>query len=634
MCGLAGYFSGNGFFNRQNLEDMTNALMHRGPDSVGYFCAKSVGLGNRRLSIVDLSERANQPMHSANGRYVIVYNGMVYNFGEIGAGIKQTLGQPNFNTSSDTEVILEAFVKYGPDFVHLLNGMFVIAIYDKLSDELHIFRDRLGIKPLYYYWDGRNFAFASELKALRQVPQIPRVLNKEVIRDFLHFGYIPTPFSIYEKIYKMNSGTRLRISAHGLEELKYWDTRNCIRPEVVSNSEEALVKLSDLLISSIQYQLKSDVPFGIFLSGGIDSSVIASKAAGLSNIKPNTFSIGFSDNMLSETTYAKKVADILGTRHHEFIVSVNDAVNLIEPMFDVFDEPFADSSAIPTMLVSKFAKQYVTVALSGEGGDELFLGYGSYRWAKRLDSVFFKAFRRPLAFAFSRMSSRYQRIGQMLAYGPETNLQSHIFSQEQYWFSEAEVHRLLTPEYMGEGVVFTHMPASFLEMYRANLHNPKDIAVRRLTAMEQQALFDLQFYLQDDLLTKTDRCGMYYSLEARVPFLDHRIVEYALNLSPALKFRNGKAKYILNKILYKYMPKDFFNRPKEGFDIPMGKWLGKELKYLIRENLNDDVINRYGIVHTREVKELLGRFEHGSSYLYNRIWLLIVLHKWLRKFEP
>lgn len=633
MCGIAGYFSPDHFFSQHNLEDMTQALEHRGPDAFGYYMEKSVGLGNRRLSIIDLSERANQPIHSSDGRYVIVYNGIVYNFTEIGAALRSR-EQRSFNTSSDTEVVLEAFVRYGPDFVHMLNGMFAIAIYDKLKDELHVFRDRLGIKPLYYYWDGRNFAFASELKAFRKLNQIGLQLNKKAVRDFLHLGYVPTPYSIYDKIYKMNSGTRLKISKTGLEEYKYWDLRNCIQTDVVQDTEEALVKLSDLLISSIQYQLKSDVPFGIFMSGGIDSSLIAAKTASMANVKPNTFTIGFSDNLLSESTHAKKIAAALGTQHHEFILSVKDATRLIDPMFDVFDEPFADSSAIPTMLVSKMARQYVSVALSGEGGDELFFGYGAYRWARRLDSVFFKTFRRPMAFVFSKMSSRYQRIGQLLTYTPDTNLRSHICSQEQYWFSEAEIDALLTEDCRTASAVPENLPVSFLDLFRERLHQPEDVAVRPLTAMEEQALFDLQFYLQDDLLTKTDRCGMHYSLEARVPFLDHRIVEYALNISPGLKYRFGTPKYILKRILYKYIPEELFNRPKEGFDIPLRRWLHKELKYLITENLNEKVISQYGLVNYAHVSRLLQQFEAGADYLYNRIWLLIVLHKWLRKFQP
>ena len=628
MCGLTGYFSPEKFFEQSDLEIMTASLAHRGPDASGFFSEGPVGLGHRRLSIIDLSDRAGQPMHSANGRYVAVYNGTVYNFGEIGVGLGITL-----RTSSDTEVVLEAFVKYGAEFVKLLNGMFLIAIYDKEKKELNIFRDRIGIKPLYYYWDGKHFAFASELKALRKVPRIPKVLNKNAIKDFLHFGYIPTPFSIYENIFKMNSGSHLKINENGLKENKYWDIKTALNKEVINDKEEALVKLSDLLISSIQYQLKSDVPFGIFLSGGVDSSLITAKAAGMSNIKPLTFTLGFGKNSGSETVHAKKVAAHLGTDHHEFIVTVKDAVNLIDPVFDAFDEPFADSSSVPTMLVSKLAKQYVSVALSGEGGDELFLGYGAYRWAQRLDSVFFKLFRRPMAYVFSKMPSRYQRISHMLSYKNGTDLRSHIFSQEQYWFSEEELDKLLLPDYKKENVITEMMPLSFLDLYRNKKNKSNDIAGRKLNAMEEQALFDLQFYLQDDLLTKVDRSGMYYGVETRVPYLDHRVIEFVSGLSPELKFKRGNAKYILNEILYQYMPKEMFDRPKEGFDIPLGKWLHNELRYLIDENLNDAVIKKYGIVDTTEVKKIISDFNTGVDYLYNRIWLLIVLHKWLMKFE-
>lgn len=634
MCGITGYFSPGQFITESDLEAMTTSLTHRGPDSMGLFTQGSVGLGNRRLKVIDLSERANQPMHSADGRYVAVYNGMVYNFGEIGAGLVRTGGYSTPHTSCDTEIVLEAFARYGPDFVKMLNGMFVIAIYDKKTDELFIFRDRMGIKPLYYYWDGKNFVFGSELKALRAASSVPKQVNTKAVKDFLHFGYIPAPFSIYRNIFKMKSGTSLRISKNGMEEIKYWDARNYLTENIVSNQEEALVKLSDLLFSSIQYQLKSDVPFGVYLSGGIDSGLIAAKAASLSSVKPNTFTIGFEGINSQETRHAAEVARLLNTRHHEFIVTVSDVMSQIELIPDVFDEPFADSSSVPTLLLSSLSKKHVTVALTGEGGDELFLGYGAYRWAKRLDSVFYKIFRHPVARVFAKMPSRYQRISQLLNYPHGKHFYSHIFSQEQYWFSEAELTGLLKPQYNYDTSLHSGMPQSFLDLYPDGAYVEKDIGSRKLSSMEMQALFDLQFYLQDDLLAKTDRCSMQHAIEARVPFLDHRVVEYSLNLAPDLKFRNGTPKYILNRILYKYLPEEMFKRPKEGFDIPLNKWLRKELNYLVEENLNDKVVNGYGIVEPAVVKDLINRFDAGSEYLYNRIWLLIILHKWFRRFEP
>ncbi|MEP7168214.1 MAG: asparagine synthase (glutamine-hydrolyzing), partial [Bacteroidota bacterium] len=582
------------------------------------------------------SDRANQPMTSHNDRYVIIYNGEIYNFREIGAKLKTGNLQNEsvqLKTSSDTEVILEAFAKYGVDFVHQLNGMFAIAIYDKTLQELYLFRDRVGIKPLFYYWDGKNFAFASELKALQKIHTIPKVINEKAVGDFLHYGYIPTPYTIYNDIYKMNSGSWMKVSAEGIDLHKYWDVRNKISNNIVTNREQAMVKLSDLMISSVQYQLKSDVPFGVFLSGGIDSSLVTAQAVMLSSVKVNTFSIGFEENSHNESEYAKAIAKYLGTDHHEFIVSYKDALNLIDDIFDCYDEPFADSSAIPTMLVSKLAKQYVTVTLSGEGGDELFFGYGAYRWAKRLNNPMLKIFHKPLSHAFSYMPTRYKRVGKLLDYPDKKNLRSHIFSQEQYLFSESELYGLLMNGYAGSSYIEESTTAPNLLRVFDDSHESGKIKVRerKLTSMESQALFDLQFYLQDDLLTKVDRASMHYGLETRVPYLDHRVVEFALNLSPHLKFKHGISKYILKQILYQYIPRHLFDRPKQGFAIPLNIWLRKELKYLIDEFLSESMINKYEIVSYAEVDKLKKMFFSGVDYVYNRMWLLIVLHKWFEK---
>ena len=636
MCGIAGFYSREKIFSEDDLRDMTQAISHRGPNAVGFFSDNIVGLGHRRLSVIDLSDRANQPMISHNERFVIIYNGEIYNFREIGARLKTGTPQNenvSLKTSSDTEVILEAFVKYGVDFVNQLNGMFVFAIYDKTLGELYLFRDRLGIKPLFYYWDGKNFAFASELKALQKINSVPKDINHNAVGDFLHYGYIPTPFTIYKNIYKMNSGSWLKISTDGIELHKYWDVRNKISNNIVTNREQAMVKLSDLMISSVQYQLKSDVPFGVFLSGGIDSSLVTAQAVMLSSVKVNTFSIGFEENSHNESEYAKAIAKYLGTDHHEFIVSYKDALNLIEDMFDCYDEPFADSSAIPTLLVSKLAKQYVTVTLSGEGGDELFFGYGAYRWAKRLNNPMMKLLHKPLASAFSYLPTRYKRVGKLLDYADSKNLRSHIFSQEQYLFSEPELYGLLLNGYSGNSYIEeTTTAPSLLRVFDDSLDSGKiKVRERNLNAMESQALFDLQYYLQDDLLTKVDRASMHYGLETRVPYLDHRVVEFALNLSPRLKFKNGISKYILKQILYQYVPRHLFDRPKQGFAIPLNIWLRKELKYLVDEFLSESVIRKYGIVNYEEVDRLKKMFFSGIDYVYNRLWLLIVLHKWFEK---
>ena len=629
MCGIAGFISFNSFFKEEDLPLMTDPIAHRGPDAEGFFYDGICGLGHRRLSIIDLSDRANQPMYSANNRYVVVYNGEVYNFSEIGARLKESAGNSAnmmFRTNGDTEVILEAFSQYGVDFVHLLNGMFAIAIYDKEAKELYLFRDRLGIKPVHYYWDGKNLAFSSEIKSLKNLAKLDFEINKSAVADFLHLGFIPAPKSIYKKIAKLPAGSFLKINKDGFSTSKYWDIRQKLTNNIIHDKEEALIKLSDLLMSSVQYQLKSDVPFGVFLSGGIDSSMVTAQAVGLSSVKVNTFSIGFEENSHNESKFAKAVANYLGTQHHEFIVSYKDAIKLIDAMFDAYDEPFADTSAIPTMLVSKLASDYVTVTLSGEGGDELFFGYGSYHWARRLSNPFFQLVRKPMAFAFSNMNSRFQRISHLLKTEDSNNLKTHIFSQEQYLFTTNEIKNLLKPDY--ESTIDVN--ANEFSAILAEIQTSKGSSVkeRTLTAMEQQALFDIQYYLPGDLLTKVDRASMRFSIETRVPYLDHRVVEFAVNLSPDLKFHNGVSKYILKQILYKYVPEQLFDRPKQGFAIPLNKWLKKELRYLIDENLNEQIINDAGFVRFDETDKLVQEFLDGKDYFYNRVWALIALHKW------
>ena len=623
MCGITGYLSPKKIFSEAELHAMTNSIAYRGPDAFGYFTDELVGLGHRRLSVIDLSVSANQPMHSADGRFVIVYNGEVYNFREIAAELKQ-IYKSNFHTSSDTEVILEAYARYGPDFVLKLNGMFALAIYDKIKGELFVCRDRIGIKPLYYFWDGENFAFASELKALTKASAIPLELNLNGIYHFLHLGFIPAPQSIYKAIKKLDSGTWLKVSKNNLESHKYWSINKQITEKVITKEKEAIVKLSDLLMSSVQYQIKSDVPFGVFLSGGIDSSLITANAVNLSGVKVNTFSIGFEENKYNESVYAKAVANHLGTNHHEFLVSYKNAIDLIDTIFDVYSEPFADSSSIPTLLVSKLAKEHVTVTLSGEGGDELFLGYGSYQWAKRLNNPIIKSFRKPIGKLFSH-SDKYKRHENYFNY-PTENLQySHTLSQELYYFSLEEINNFTTKDFNNrQGSNNTEL----LNNFGIEINHLR----RSLNPMEKQAIFDLHFYLQGDLLTKVDRASMLYSLETRVPYLDHRIIEFSLNLSPDLKYKNGTTKYLLKEILFQYVPEKFFDRPKQGFAIPLEGWLKKELKFLIDEFLSEKVIKQFSIVEYQYVEKLKNDFLlNNQSYLYNRLWILIVLHKWLIK---
>ena len=616
MCGITGFYSirHNQFATQEELKAMTDCIGHRGPDAQGHYYNDYVGLGHRRLSIIDLSTDANQPMESHSMRYTCVFNGEIYNYMEIASELNIEL-----KTNCDTEVVVEAFAEWGITFVNKLNGIFAICIYDKQERKMYLFRDRLGIKPLFYYWDGENFAFSSEIKSLLKIRKIRegRQLNNIAISGFLNLGFIPEPDTIYSSIKKFPSGEVGIVSENGFRSETYWDVEGIIRRNVITDYEEAKTRIREILESAVKMQLMSDVPFGTFLSGGIDSSLVTAIASKVCPSKLNTFSIGFADRKHDESEYAQKIAEYLGTTHHKYTVTEDDAKELISDMLDFYDEPFADSSAVPTMMVSKLAKRDVTMVLSGDGGDELFHGYGAYIWAKRMNSLGKKPIKQLIGDILSiSPSDRYKRASYIFKYKNKAHLKSHIFSQEQYLFSELELIKLLNGNYVDAGV----------EQDYSNY-------VRKLTPEEAQAIFDIRYYLKDDLLVKVDRASMKYGLECRVPILDHRLVELALNISPKFKISNGVQKFILKDILYDYVPKEFFDRPKSGFSIPLERWLQTDLSYLISDYLNSDIIARYGIVNYAEVQKLIKKFNAGHGYLYNRLWALIVLHKFLVKNE-
>ena len=611
MCGISGFISKN--LNKSDLLKMSSSIKHRGPDAEGYFYdpEKGIGMGHQRLSIIDLSEDANQPMTSHCGRYKMVYNGEVYNYKEIAKKLKEV----NWKTNSDSEVILAAFSKWKFDFVHELNGMFAIAIYDQLENSLHLFRDRMGIKPLFYYHKDNEMLFASEIKAFKEAP-IELTIDHDSIYSYLHLGYIPKTNSIYKELKKVEPGSLISFKNSTVKKLNYWNTKNYIRKEQYSGFEQSKNHLNNLLIESIQKRLISDVPIGTFLSGGTDSSIVTAIAQNISAKPVNTFSIGFKEAKYNESEHAKKVANYLKTNHTEFILTEKETLEEIEKVITHFDEPFADSSALPTMLVSKMARKHVTVCLSGDGGDELFMGYGAYKWAKRLNNSIYWKLRYPISIALSFSNSNHKKRAGLVFNCPSNNWKSHIFSQEQYLFSEIELKKLIK------------QTRAFNLINEINL---KPNTKRYITPTEEQSFFDLNNYLVDDLLVKVDRASMYSSLEARVPLLDHKIVEYALNLNPNFKTNKRTQKYILKEILYTYIPKGIMKRPKWGFSIPLEKWLYKELNYLIEKYLNETIIKELGILNYNEVDLLKRRFSKGENYLYNRIWSIIVLNMFLKK---
>lgn len=615
MCGITGIYSFKKPASKPLLEEMTNAISHRGPNAYGYFESKDSHcmLGHRRLSIIDLSDAANQPMQSHCKRYLIVFNGEVYNFQEIREEI-QRYSDFDFSTTSDTEVLVEAFALWGKAFVYKLNGMFAIAIYDTQDAVLWLFRDRLGIKPLYYFIDDELFAFSSELKSLLalRAKKGPFHLNKEALNYYLRLGYIPEPHSIYKEVHKFEAAHIGAVTSYGFSKECYWNIDKKVNKQVHSDEQKAKKQLKALLESSVNYRLISDVPFGTFLSGGIDSSTVTAVAQSISDKPINTFSIGFKEADFNEAEYAAKIAKHLGTNHHEFTVSYRETMEHFDQIIKTYDEPFADSSSIPTMLVSRLARKHVTMTLSGDGGDEQFYGYGFYHWAKRLHNPLVNALKGPAGFALSKTkSNRNKRAALMFDYTNQTHMPSHIFSVEQYYYSESELSDVLNTDF--------HSSLSFAE-------NKVD---RILTPSENQALFDIKYYLKDNLLVKVDRASMKYSLETRVPLLDHRIVEFTLNLDEKLKLKQKESKYLLKQVLYDYLPEEYFNRPKWGFGLPIKSWLQGELKFLIDDYLSDAVIEKYGMFKLDKVKELKTRYFAGEDYLFNKLWLIIILNQWL-----
>lgn len=585
---------------------MADSLAHRGPDASGLWQEDSVCLGHRRLSILDLSTAANQPFHSQDQDDVMVYNGEIYNFRELAHELDLSC-----RTQSDTEVLLEGFVRLGTSLFGRLRGMFSLAIYRRSSRQLWLCRDRLGIKPLYYAWHQGRFVFASELKAFRALGgKFPLTLNPLALTQYLHCGYVPTPQSAYLEVHKFPAGQWCEVRPSGLHFSTYWDLSEQIEPQVFDDEELALQELRTRVERSVGYRLVSDVPFGVFLSGGIDSSLVAAVAQKLSPSPLNTFSIGVPDPRHNEAPYARKVAQALGTRHHEFELSESEAQRLLVQTSAVYDEPFADSSAAPTMFVSQLARDQVAMVLTGDGGDETFLGYGAYPWARRLAHPWLWRWRKVLSWLLGLGSSRYRRVAQLLDVPRVEEVRSHLFSQEQGMFTGQEIRRL----WQGPTTSDSY-----------NLPFTESLSPRRLQPDEQQALYDLRYYLQDDLLVKVDRASMRYGLEARVPLLDHDIVQFALNLSPRL--RRGKG--LLRKLLFTYLPAQLFDRPKRGFSIPLDRWLTGGLAEMEASYLNIDIVRRFGLVHSDEVEKLRRRFHQGERRLATRLWVLIVMHQWL-----
>lgn len=618
MCGIAGFVSPRPI-QRSVLQTMTRTLSHRGPDDEALWLSEAargdgtalsgrVGLAQRRLAILDLSPSGRAPMPNDDRSLWITYNGEVFNF----QSIRQELENAGFSfrTGTDTEVIVKAYEHWGRDCLQHFVGMFAFAIWDFRRRVLFAARDRLGIKPLYYLWRQGDFAFASELKAIRPYPGFEGSIDRAALAQYLRFQYVPSPSSIYESVRKLPPGHWLEVAGGQLTIQRYWDPVAIAARSVEDRPEEEnLERLEALLSEAVRLRMIADVPLGAFLSGGVDSSTVVALMQESASGPVKTFSIGFREADTDESGYARAVASHLRTDHHERICTTQDALELIPLIPRYYDEPFGDSSAIPTMLVSRFAREHVTVSLSGDGGDELFWGYSRYfahASLKRLLGL--PAWIRQAASAITPLlpRGRLRSAASLLKGDPEAD---QYLRWVEFFQSEA-ITRLLG------------QPAEVPDLYRD--------ALRRLDSGRRDAVsvLDLVSYLPEDILTKVDRASMAFSLEARVPLLDHRVVEFALTVPFSQKYRNGRGKQLLRRVLYRRVPRQLIERPKMGFAIPLGKWLRGELSGSLRDVLSPENVVRAGLLEPEAVRAILRAGLSGAGSDPGGVWLLYVLHLW------
>lgn len=628
MCGIVGIA-----FNHKHFDlvpKLTDLLSHRGPDSAGVWQDQNVALGHRRLAIIDLSVSGHQPMLSSSGRYVITYNGEIYNFLNLKAELEQL--HYKFISHSDTEVLLAAVEAWGIESaLQKLNGMFAFGLWDRQEKVLYLARDRFGEKPLYYGLINGAVVFASGLKALRTYPDFKGEINTQALELFLRYAYIPAPQSIYKNIYKLPPGHYLKITQDLTCESKiYWSATTAALlayQQPFQGSEiEALKQLESLLKSSVTLRMVSDVALGAFLSGGIDSSLIVALMQNNSQQKIKTFSIGFNQATYDEAPFAKKVAAHLGTEHTEFYVNEADALEVIPKLAQIYDEPFADASQIPTYLVAKLAKTQVTVALSGDAGDELFggynryfLGYGIYQKLNKLPRVLQKILTK-IIFAYPPETwNRYlDKILAKKIAGPGDKLWKLASTLQQDDQGFGFYDRIISQNHEAHKFVYTpainKLHFDFLE---------------QLSYQENMMLFDVLTYLPGDILTKVDRAAMAVSLETRIPFLDPAVFSFAWSLPLNYKIRKQQGKYLLRQLLYRYVPKDLIERPKMGFGIPMDDWLRGVLKDWAQHLLDPQKMQAQGYLNVAQVQKVWHEHLHRKCNLGYLLWNILMFQLWL-----
>ncbi len=654
MCGLCGFFDNSREQSadelRAQVRRMATCLQHRGPDDSGEWAEAETGLafGHRRLSIIDLSPLGHQPMHSAHGRYVLIFNGEIYNFKTLRVELEQH--GHSFRGHSDTEVMLAAFEQWGPHAAtQHLNGMFAYALWDRSARRLYLARDRMGEKPLYYGWQGNTFLFGSELKALRAHPAFQNQINREALALLMRYGYVPAPHSIYSEIFKLPPGTLLILdfsspaqSLHTLPRpVPYWQLReaaqNGLAHPRANDERESITTLDTLLRDAVKLRMESDVPLGAFLSGGIDSSLIVALMQAQHSQPVKTFTIGFEEREYDEAPFAKHVAQHLGTAHSELYVSSEETRAVIPRLPVLYDEPFADSSQIPTFLVAEMTRRHVTVCLSGDGGDELFCGYRRYFRGHQLWKKIAwlpQAARTRLALALAALpvqtlnrslnglralTAKFSRPG---AAGDKLHKFAGMMTAEHADdFYERLITFWQTPEPLVLGA--KHAPQLYAD-FKSDF-NPHNFS-------ERMMYLDALHYLPDDILVKVDRAGMGVSLEARVPFLDHRVVEFAWQTPLNLKLRGGQGKWLLRQVLYRYVPEKFFARDKKGFGVPLAAWLRGPLREWAEALLDENRLQREGFFQPKPIRKKWLEHLRGDYEWQYDLWNVLMFQAWFEEW--
>jgi asparagine synthase (glutamine-hydrolysing) len=634
MCGIAGFIDFKSNTGKTELIRMTDALTHRGPDSSGYHFNQtanySIGLGHRRLAIIDLSPLGNQPMQFLNGRYWIIFNGEIYNYNEIKEKLI-ALGH-RFETHSDTEVILHAYHEWGSESLKYFIGMFAFVIWDTMDGKVFCCRDRAGVKPFFYYWKDNLFLFGSELKALMANSVFPRQIDINAIGSYMQFGYIPAPFCIFKDSFKLLPGhfLLLDLKTAKFEVSEYWNVYNCYNKEKLAIPiQEAVEETEKVLEKAFNYRMIADVPVGIFLSGGYDSSCLVALLQKNKSRRLKTFTIGFEDKKLDEAPFSKKIASILGTDHHEYYCSEKDALEVVPILPDFYDEPFADSSSIPTILVSRLARKSVVVALSADAGDEIFGGYDRYEWMKKY---------------YKRMNAipRMARKSTAALLSVTSIDQWPAFRYDNIFKKKYEklttILRDPSPQNIYLGMTEDYSSNERRKLFLQNTetlfsaHYSQDLLPDYFDPLSYAMVKDYQTYMVDDILQKVDRATMSVSLEGREPFLDQHVIEWAGKLPEEYKIYRGQRKYILRSIVHKYIPENLMDRPKMGFAVPVSSWLHGALKPMVDKYLGEDFIKKQNIFNPGYILQIKSSYYDIKKESDYKVWYLLMFQLWFDKW--